>query len=84
MGWLNAIGLGIVIMLLIPNAIFAAENKSGFVITIFPQAHGQHLHPRNTPCSTMMDSTVINSVRPCQYELTRRATLINLCAHCIP
>ncbi len=31
MGWFNAIGLGIVIMLLIPNAIFAAENKNGFV-----------------------------------------------------
>lgn len=31
MGWFNAIGLGIVIMLLIPNAIFAAGNKNGFV-----------------------------------------------------
>lgn len=30
MGWFNAIGLGIVIMLLIPKAIFGAENKSGF------------------------------------------------------
>ncbi len=30
MGWFNAIGLGIVIMLLIAKAIFGAENKSGF------------------------------------------------------
>lgn len=31
MGWFNAKGLCIVIALLIPNIIFAAENKNGFV-----------------------------------------------------